>query len=424
MYILSGWKLSLPYIVIILTSLLLACKPQAQISDNFRDKYQLTGFSMAAVYNGEMVFSYHGGMASITDRIPVTAKTMFRVASVSKIITSMAFMILEQEGLAGLDDDVSELMGYKVENPHYPGMPVTPRMLMTHTSGLNDGANYMSFLLNETYENPAAPSIRQLINSDGARYTTSQWNPTLPGNSFNYSNLGYGLLGTIVEKISGERFDIFVKTRILNPLQIEGGFNIRDIDISHLATLYRKVDQNFEPQFDYYPDGKIADLDFSDYIPGTNALLFSPQGGLRISAEDLSRIMILLMNHGTYQNQQILLPATVDKMLELQWIYDGANASNPSGLYNAWGLGLFISTMQENKDIIIPGYRMIGHYGQAYGLLSGMYFCRESGFGIVFMLNGKAGPFNPGNRSALFLEEEALIDYLFEHGIKPHLRAD
>jgi CubicO group peptidase (beta-lactamase class C family) len=366
------------------------------------------------------VFSEHRGLANISESREINSKSMFRVASVSKTVTSMAFMILEQEGLAGLDDDVSDILGYKIENPHHPGKAITPRMLMSHTSGLTDGGNYMSFLLDETYENPAPPSIKELVCTDGSWFSMEQWLKASPGSYFSYSNLGYGLLGTVIEKASGQRFDLFVKSRFLDPLEIAGGFNKRDIgNLLDLAVLYRKPGDIWEPQADHYPGDTIIRIDFSGYTPGTNALLFGPQGGLRISAEGLARIMIVLMNQGLYQGHQILSPSSAGKMQEVQWKYDGTNGNNNSNLFNSWGLGLFISTMLENGDVIIPGYKMIGHSGQAYGLLSGMYYCKDSEFGIIFILNGKAGPFVSGKRSSLFHEEEVLIDYLFQNAIKP-----
>jgi CubicO group peptidase (beta-lactamase class C family) len=388
--------------------------------DSILAKLNLVGFSLVAVKGGEVVYSEHRGLANISEGREINSKTMFRVASVSKTVTSMAFMILEQEGLAGLDDDLSDILGYKIENPHHPGMAITPRMLMSHTSGLTDGGNYMSFLLNETYENPAPPSIKELVCADGSWFSMDQWNESFPGSYFSYSNLGYGLLGTVIEKVSDQRFDLFVKNRILDPLKIEGGFNIREIsNLQGLAVLYRNPGDIWEPQADHYPGDTITWIDFSGYTPGTNALLFGPQGGLRISAEDLAKIMILLLNQGMYEGHQILSPSSVRKMQEVQWKYNGTNGNNNSNLFNSWGLGLFISSMQENGDVIIPGFRMTGHAGQAYGLLSGMYFCPESDFGIIFILNGKAGPFVPGKRSSLFHEEEVLIDYLFQNAINP-----
>jgi CubicO group peptidase (beta-lactamase class C family) len=391
-------------------------------ADSIARKHGLLGFSLVAVHRGEVVQSMHYGMASVEENRLINNKTLYRVASVSKVITAIAFMILEQDGLVGLDTDVSDILGFEVLNPHHPDIAITPRMLMTHTSGLSDGGNYMNFLLNETYENPAAPSIAELITRNGKWYSDEQWLQNAPGSFFSYSNLGYGLLGTIIEKLTGQCFDLFVENRILNPLNISGGYNVREIDIQNLATLYRKPDDSWEPQADHFPNGNIPKLNYMSYIPGTNALLFAPQGGLRISAEDLAKILIILMNRGSYGEQQILSSASVQKMTEVQWIYNGSNGDNSTGLFNAWGLGLFISSMKENSDIIIPGFRMIGHYGQAYGLLSGMYFCPDADFGLIFILNGKAGSFNPGVKSALYLEEEALIDYLFQTVIGPRLQ--
>jgi len=390
--------------------------------DSIMLHHGLIGFSLVAVYEGNIVMSEHRGLARLSHEKKTDRNTLYRFASVSKAITAMAFMMLEQEGLVDLDEDISNIMGYAIQNPHHPEVPVTPRMLLSHTSGLLDGSSYMPFLLNETYENPGAPSIRELICSEGAHYGEDLWHHALPGTYFSYSNLGYGLLGTIIETVSGQRFDLFVKGRILQPLGIRGGFNVRDIENpGDLAVLYRKTDGAWQPQADHFPGGMLSAIDFSVYRPGTNALLFGPQGGLRIAAEDLAKIMILLVSRGTYDDIGILKPETVQKMQEVQWHYDGSNGDNYRKLFNCWGLGLWLTTLQPGADMVVPGFRMRGHAGQAYGLLSGMYFHNDPDFGIIFALNGKAGAFSPGQRSALYLEEEVLIDFLFHQAIAPLL---
>ncbi len=381
----------------------------------------LMGMSVIAVHDSKIAYEGYFGLSNYSENIPVAERTLYRVASISKTVSSMAFMMLHEQGLADLDDDISDILGYTIRNPHHPDIPITPRMLMSHTSTLNDGSTYAGFL-GITYNNPSPPAISELILHGGNNYAADIWINATPGEHFRYCNLGYGLLGSVIEAITQTRFDQFVYQNILSPLEIDGGFNIHELNNpSNLAVLYRMDCGQWSPQFDHFPQGLPEPVDYSDYIPGHNGLIFAPQGGLRISAKDLSKIMILLMNKGTYEGMQLLSESTVELMLEQQWQYDGNNGNNYGNLFNAWGLGLHLITNQQDGDIVIPGYSMKGHSGQAYGLISDMYFNNDPDFGIIFITNGSAGPFFEGLKSAFYEVEEQIFAALYQHFIAPQL---
>ncbi len=380
----------------------------------------LMGMSVVAVHEGKIIYSGHFGLSNFALSTPVNNRTMYRVASISKTITAMAFMQLYEQGLVNLDDNISDIMGYTLQNPAHPDRIITPRMLLSHTSTLNDGSTYSSFL-NTTYNNPSPPNISQLIVPGGSHFSSGIWINALPGEYFQYTNLGYGVLASIIEKVSGERFDVYVRENILEPLEISGSFNLYDISLANLAVLYRMSCDQWTPQADNYPAGLPDPIDYSDYEPGHNGLIFSPQGGLRASAEDLAKIMITLSDKGTYNGTQLLEEETVELMHQREWQYNGSNGNNYHNLFNAWGLGIHLITNQENGDIVIPGYEMKGHAGEAYGLISDMYYNNDPDFGIIFITNGSAGAFFGGWNSAFYEVEEQVFSVLYNSLIAPEM---
>ncbi len=379
----------------------------------------LMGMSAVAVHEGKVIYTGHFGLSNYAFQTQVSDHTMYRIASISKAVTAMAFMKLHEQGLAGLDDDISAILGFTIRNPHHPDISITPRMLLSHTSTLNDGNTYGSFL-GATYDNPAPPHINQLIVPGGSFFSDNIWLNATPGDYFQYSNLAYGILASVIEKIADTRFDIYVKENILQPLGIEGSFNIHDIEnYSNIAVLYRMSCGQWEAQADNFPNGLPDPVDYSGYAPGHNGLIFAPQGGLRISAADLAKIMITLMEKGTYDTTQLLEEETVALMHERQWLYNNSNGDNYFNLFNSWGLGLHLITNQQDGDIVIPGYSMKGHAGEAYGLISDMYYNNNPDFGIIFITNGSAGAFAYGWNSAFYEVEEQVFDVLYNGFISP-----
>jgi CubicO group peptidase (beta-lactamase class C family) len=392
--------------------------PEEELQQIFQT-HNLMGMSVVAVYQGEMIYSGHFGLANYAAQTAVTSRTMYRIASISKSVTAAAFMKLYEQGLVGLDDNISDIMAFEIKNPSHPGVAITPRMLLSHTATLNDGSTYSSFL-GATANNPNPPAISQLIVPGGSYYSSNIWLNAVPGSYFQYTNLGYGLLASIIEKVSDIRFDVFVRDSILLPFSIQGSFNIHDLESpAGLAVLYRMSCDLWVPQADNYPSGFPDPIDYSGYIPGHNGFIFAPQGGLRISAEDLSVLMSMFMNRGQYKGIRILEEETVDLMQQMQWEYNGSNGNNYWNLFNAWGLGFHLTTNQEDADIVIPGYNMVGHPGEAYGLISDMYFHNNPDFGMVFITNGSAGNYFPGWNSAFYEVEEQIFDVLFNGYILP-----
>jgi CubicO group peptidase (beta-lactamase class C family) len=384
-----------------------------QVLENIAVENQLTGMSVAVVCNGTVSDVYHYGKADIGRNLFVSDSTMYRIASISKAVTATSLMKLYDNGLFQLDDNVSDYLGFNLYNPNFPLEKITFRMLLNHTSGLVDGSGYNGLLSATGAQNPPPP-ISQLLQAGGNYYSSDMWLNQAPGTWFTYANINYGVIATLIEQISGLRFDIFTKENILLPLGISGSFNIQDIEnINNVAVLYR----NAIPQADHYQGITPPPRDLSQYIIGSNGLIFSPQGGLRISALELANFMMLHAANGMWNGENILSEPTVQLMHQIQWDYNGSNGNNYYDLFNRWGLGFHLTTNTANGDIVIPDVIMIGHPGEAYGLISDMYFEKEKQFGLIFITNGYYGQagYEWGNYSAFYLPEEQVFHTVYEY---------
>jgi CubicO group peptidase (beta-lactamase class C family) len=371
------------------------------------NQHKVVGLSAQVIKDGKTAWSHAYGWANLGKQIPVSENTFFRVASISKTVVATAIMQQYEQGKFRLDDDISDCLGYLVRNPHFPNDKITYRHVMTHTTGLQSdeetGDVYVNF--SRACQNSNPPSLKEVLTPDGAFYTDNLWSRAKPGESFAYSNLGTMILGTLLEKLSGQRMDVYCREHIFAPLGMNrSSFNIQDFsDLDNLGVLYNyeSADNKFTVGMDNLQGQKPQPLDLRNYVPGTTGAIFGPQGGLRTSAGDLTKYLLAHMNDGEYDGTRILSPETVRLMHQVHF------TNTRSGeLFSDIGL-----QFQITKDFI-PGKKMIGHSGEAYGLLSAMYFSKEEGFGIVFIMNGSN--YHPGKRSGFFDVEEMLADALYE----------
>lgn len=328
------------------------------------------------------------GYADTRRKTPVKRTTLFRIASISKPITATAIMQLVQRRKCRLDEDVSRYLGYTLRNPRYPKKPITLRHLLTHTSGITDHGHYERFL--EASYSMSPPPLSSIVRRGGIYYTKKAWKKQPPGKSFEYSNLGFGVIGTLVERISKMRFDEYCKKNIFMPLGMKSSFNIDDIaDADDIATLYahyseeerehgdNKNKREFEPSMDNYNGGRPPERNLRGFTPGYNAMIHSPQGGARTSVDDLGKFMATCMNGGAHRGGRILQYWAAAYMQRELW-----SGAQPNGIRRKNGLSFHIT---QN---LVKGVRLVGHSGRAYGFQGMMYFDPVRKNGIIILMNG------------------------------------
>lgn len=380
--------------------------------DSVRLSNQLVGLSAAVIKDGRISAAFSSGIRDVSRNLLVDDSTMFRVASISKLVTSTGLMLLYDRNLFKLDDDVSQYLGFKLRNPNFPDVPITFRMLLSHTASLNDGSGYGDFLAANYSATGELPSLGDLVLKVGRYYSSDMWLDKKPGTYFCYCNANFGVIATLIEKLSGKRFDLFMEDELFKPLGVKARYNVARIEnIDNLAAIYRYKD-GWMPQVDACQGVKPQQRNLEDYAVGTNGFLYSPQGGLRTSAADLAKLMLLHINNGMVGKYVIIRSKTIKLMRTPQWIFNGANGDTSNGLFMSWGLGMQLVTNTPKHDYMHANLPMFGHAGDAYGLISGFYFNPSKKIGIIYMANGARNGYEQGGRSAYYRFEEQLFEML------------
>jgi len=346
------------------------------------------------------------GASGLADRArnrPLTIDDPVRVASISKLVVALGVMRLVEQGRLDLDRDVSETLGWTLRNPAFPDTPITLRLLLSHRSSLRDDG--------DGYAIPLGGSLREAVASPKA-FDTSH----APGAYFRYANINFPVIASILEAATGERFDRLMDRLVLGPLELDACFNWTTCGPATVArgvTLYSsdgsvRKDDLAARQAACQVNAPTPVCDLSGYELGSNGALFSPQGGLRISARGLAGIGRMLLDQGRHRGQQFLSPSGIDTLLRPAWRFDGANGDTSERFYCAYGLATQTLPTRINScrdDLFADGRSVVGHAGDAYGLLSGLWIDRERRVGIAYFATDNPVPPVPGRSAYRAIEE-------------------
>lgn len=377
--------------------------------EQITEEFEIMGLAVKLIAGGEVAYEGYFGQSVYETGAELGPETVFRIASITKTVTAISLMQLWEQGLVDIDADVSDYLGWELQNPNHPDEKITLRMLLSHISSVRDGEGYPAFA-RDMIENRLL--IRELFEPGGAYYGTDMFADHAPGDHFSYSNSTWSLVASVVERISGERFDHYTTREIFEPLGIKASFNPAAFRAEEYAALYRKPDGEWVAQVDLYTETDPKERAWERYEPGTNGLLYGPQGSLRISAPGLTRLAQTLINGGELDGVRILEEATLAEMTRIHWEYDGTNGNTWENFFLGYGLGIHLLTNQEGKDVIFPDRQMFGHAGIAYGLLSNMYVDPASGAGVIYIMSGSARPFEDAEGSSFYKMEVSVFDLL------------
>lgn len=400
-------------LLLLFTFITLAGSGQGPQLNDIYEENALMGMSVLFLCNGKIDGIYNYGTRDYTRGLAVDDSTMYRIASISKAITATGAMALVDQGVLDLNADISDYLGFTARNPLYPDDVVTVRMLLSHTSSIQDGDGYYTFL-NATYANDNdLPALQELLDPTGDFFTSNVWRTEAPGTWFTYSNLNYGVLATVMEAASGQRFDLLMEQILFDPMELACTYNVSHIDnIDNLAVLYRNQG-GWTPQVDNFQGNAPVGPALDGYTPGGNGLRFAPQGGLRSSVYDLGRLMQLHINEGfdPETQQQIISTEIMQTMHEVLWTDNGSNGDDYFNLFNSWTLGL--QRITDTGDTVLPNVGsegLLGHPGEAYGLISDWFFAPQGigivGSGVIFMTNGAWDGYSFGDISSWYSVEE------------------
>ena len=309
-------------------------------------KHSVAGLSVALVDNQRIVWSEGFGYADQEKNIPASAETLYRVGSISKLFTDTAAMQLVEQGRLDIDQPLQKyLPNFSIKTHQATATEITPRMLMTHHSGLPRD-RLQGFMKSKP------TSFTGLVDDVKEMYANYP-----PNQIFSYSNMGISLLGHVIQKQSGAPFSDYMRQAVLAPL----GMNNASFDMGLSASAlmakgYRGREVAIEP-----------------------ALRDVPAGGLNASVTDISRFIAMQFAGGVSGTQRILKAETINEMLRPQ------NKDVPLDFDLRIGLGWLLSTFGGTK---IENAGTVAHHSGATHLFrSQMYILPEHKLGVVVLSN-------------------------------------
>lgn len=334
---------------------------------------------------------------------PLSPRTTVRVASISKLVTSLVTMRLLEAGHLALTTSAAERLGAaaaasapRLTHPEFPDAPLTVAQLLAHTSSLRDA---------EAYSLPAPATLATLMALPG-RFAPGQ----RPGSGFAYANINYVVLGAVIEATTGRHFDAVARSELLEPAGVVAGYGWSSAGAeaaAHSATPVRRrgADEVWHPrgpwiaQVDEVPRGpELPPMS----APGEHPQLSSPHGGLRISALELARLVraVLAGPAGA--------PPLLSKETLALWLAPPARAGAAAdGSMRDYRLG--------HHRFDWHGRAVRAHFGDAYGLKGGVLFDPASAEVWVYLITGYGGPPPESARAPPGLDavEAAVVELLW-----------
>lgn len=373
-YIQQAWKYarhSTLLLVLLAIVFLQACKKEQlqvdiaqketvlDIIQSEKETQGLHSVAFCVVKNDQVLWSDAMGNADEKNNFAATPQTRYLIASISKAVTAIALMQLYEKGLFRLDDNINSYLPFKVINPNHPEVPITFKMLLNHTASISDKpyASYNFYCWNYDCPTALGDFMYDYFEPRASKYSTQNFYTYKPGDQANYSNMGFALIGYLVERIAKKPFDTYCKNNIFKPLGMDKTeWRLSNIPLNEIAIPYSPTITNNTPHFT-----------FPDY----------PNGGLRTTVLDLSKILRMIAMKGMWNSQRILKGETLTLMQkQTSTIKRGSITFHP-------GLGMYYRK--------VGTLNLYGHSGGEQGTTTDMLLDTNTGVGaIVFTNTGTA----------------------------------
>ena len=327
----------------------------------------LPGLSLALVKDNEVAYAKGYGQRDVINGFPATPDTLYSVGSVTKSLTALAIMQLAEKGKLELDDAIDQYVPYSIKPKD---RPICIKHLLSHTTGIPALA-YAEAILRHASGiggKPLAISGPEDIMTFAAE--AADWVETSPGERWFYFNEGYAMLGKIIEQVSGESYNNYIKTHILNPLGMNRSF-------------FRKAD------VDAADDVAVPYTIYADKAPQPGRYLYRSirsEGGLISSVMDLCQYLLMYLERGKGLLSEIGVEEMLEPSIPMPWqsnpsLFGEDGASEPDTHY-AYGLA------REN----FLGEPFIGHGGSVGVATAHIAFLPESKAGVALLTNGSGYP--------------------------------
>ncbi|MGH4123870.1 MAG: serine hydrolase domain-containing protein [Clostridium sp.] len=311
------------------------------LADYISNEELSPGISLALIKDGECIYKKSHGLANLENKIEITSKTAFYLASLSKSFTAAGIMLLHEKGKLDLSDKIRK---YFTDLPDYCE-DIKIINLVKHTSGLKD-------YFNSYFENKQ--NINQITNMDVYNFILKETSLNFPvGDKFQYSNSGYVLLALLLEKISGQSFSDFLMENFFIPLGMKNTYVFTENKpiIPNRSYGYEQIEDKYFC-YDYY-------------------VLTTGDGGIYSCIDDL----ILWVQ--AFENESIFTKETIETMFLREKLNDGTPC--------IYGFGWF-ALEKDNKKVVF-------HAGQLGGFTNIMIKLPEENFSIIILTNYFRDPF-------------------------------
>ncbi|WP_425153671.1 serine hydrolase domain-containing protein [Candidatus Palauibacter sp.] len=316
----------------------------------------------AAVFKGDQVLWAQGfGWADPVKRVPAGVRTIYRTGSISKSITAVLMADLMEDGIVAFDDALVDHLpeARGLGDPRAGMAPITFRQMASHTAGL---------IREPELEGAAAGPIEDWGHKILASIPHTRYD-TMPGARYQYSNIGYGMLGYALQRAAGTSFMDLVEDRIFEPLGMRSSTFIVGPD------LWRRVSVGFAID----PEGAVdADMPALEH-EGRGYKV--PNGGVYSTVGDLATFGAAVMGMTEYG---LLEPATRRELMTVQ---------TPEDPENGYGVGFSVRTVMLEGGRTV---RFVGHGGSVAGYNMYLVFEPESGYGVALGRNYTGGTTNLG----------------------------
>jgi CubicO group peptidase (beta-lactamase class C family) len=333
-------------------------------------KNHFPGYAFGIVVDGELVYKGAGGYANLEEKIPATTGSFFRIASMSKSFTSLAILHLRDQGKLQLDDPVEDyITAMKGQALTEDAPKITIRHLMSHSAGFPEDNPWGDRQLSDTEKD-----LETLI-AGGLSFSNT------PGVQYEYSNLGFAMLGYIIHKASGMYYSDYIKKYILQPLGMQGTtYEYAEVPKRDLAVGYRYIYESWRKEIPLH-DG-----------------IYGSMGGMITSVDQFGKYVAMHVGAWPVRNEMETYPV---KRSSIREMHDPARFIGlfpsyplPNGkritMTSSYTYGL--NWMRDTR-----GNVSIGHSGGLPGFGSNWAFLPEYGIGVIFFGNVTYAPTKPIN---------------------------
>ena len=338
----------------------------------------IPGLSACLIHEDAVVWRKSYGFADLETNAPMTANHTLNIASIAKTFTMLAVMQQVEAGLITLDADVNDYIPFVLQHPQFPGRPITTRMLLQHRSALRDGPAYPLHYACGDPRMSLGVWVRRLFETGGEFYDPDKnFTPWAPGETQEYSNTAYGLLGHLVEITSGMEFSQYCQRNIFAPLRMNHtSWMLADLDVSQHAVPYTWVADNEargpswggSPLGVIRPDGATLREPLSDGYH-ENCAYNHPNytdGFLRTSVNQLSIWARLWLGDGSIDGVRLLSADTVRQ------VYGGTD---------------FLQALTWHSGHELDGHKLWGHGGGDPGVNTDLLMLREQRLAAIVFAN-------------------------------------